>query len=51
MVYRHRHSVIDRVLIDRWTQQSLDTLNRATDQVQKGLIMVIKGDYFEFHID
>ena len=56
MVYRRKISDIDqlkRVLIDCWAQLSQDTLNRASDQLPKRLMMVIKaiGAHAEFRLD
>jgi len=56
MVYRHKNSDIDRlkhVLIDCCAQLSHDTLNQATDQLPKRLMMVIKvnGVHVELRLD
>ena len=44
---------LKQVLINSWAQQSLDTLNRAIDQLSKRLRMVIraKGSHVEFCLD
>jgi len=57
-VVKYRHKISDtgqlkRVLIDCWTLLSQDTLNRATDQLPKRMVMVIKakGRHVEFCLD
>jgi len=44
---------LKRVLINCWAQLSHDTLNQATDQLPKRLMMVIKvnGAHAELHLD
>ena len=44
---------LKRVLIDCWAQLSHDTLNRASDQLPKRLMMVIKAKsaHVEFRLD
>jgi len=54
--YHHTISNTDQlkcVVIDCWAPLSQDTLNRATDQMPKRLMMVIKakGAHVEFRLD
>jgi len=56
MSYCHKSSDTDQllcILISCWAQLSQDTLNRATDQLPKRLMIIIKamGAHVEFSLD
>jgi len=56
MVYHHTISDVDqliRMLIDCWAQLSQNTLNYATNQLPKRLMIVIKamGAHVELSLD
>jgi len=55
MVYRHKISDTDQLkrMLDCWVELSQDTLNRATNQLLKRLMIVIRavGIHIEFSQD